>query len=301
MHLKQEHKLKAFWLQGVTCNGNAHSFLNLEYLEELLQRIEFLYHPLLPSKKRLSEMAKCKTTCDILIFEGAYDSALKRADILVDTILHHYAKNAKYIIAVGTCASFGGIFKASSPTTNSGILFNEEQKSGPLQAYAAKIINLSGCPVHPEWLGSTLHMIIDNSPIILDKEHRPKELYSSLVHHGCTRNEYFEWKVDADDFGQKEGCLFYKQGCRAPMTHGSCNTILWNGVNSKTRSGTPCFGCTESDFPRLNLFETKTNMSIPADVPLGVPKRAYLTLAGIAKTFHIKRLEEPLIDYKNYT
>jgi len=299
MHSKQEHKLKIFWLQGLTCNGNAHSFLNLEYLEELLEKIEFLYHPLLPAKETLSEMAKCKTSCDILIFEGAYDPSLKRADTFVDTMLHYYAKKAKYIIAVGTCASFGGIFKASSPQTNSGILFNEEQESGPLQGYSAKIINLSGCPVHPEWLGSTLNMIVDKHPVVLDKEHRPKELYSSLVHHGCTRNEYFEWKIDADDFGQKEGCLFYKQGCRAPMTHGSCNTILWNGVNSKTRSGTPCFGCTESDFPRTDLFETKTNMSIPVDAPLGVPKRAYLTLTGIAKTFHIKRLEEPLIDYKN--
>jgi hydrogenase small subunit len=38
-------------------------------------------------------------------------------------------------------------------------------------------------------------------------------------------------------------------------------------------------------------------MSIPADVPFGVSKRSYLTLAGIAKTFHVKRLEEKLIDY----
>lgn len=297
MPLKQ-NRLKAFWLQGVTCNGNAHSFLNLDYLDELLEKIEFLYHPILPSKMSLSEMAKCKEICDILIFEGAYSPDLKRADTLVAAMLHHYAKNAKYIIAVGTCASFGGIFKKSSPKTNSGILFNEDKKSGPLQKYEQKIINLSGCPAHPEWLGLTLYMIINNSTIILDKKHRPKELYSSLVHHGCTRNEYFEWKVDADGFGQKEGCLFYKQGCRAPMTHGSCNIILWNGVNSKTRAGTPCFGCTESDFPRGDFFETKTHMSMPAEVPVGVPKRAYYTLTGIAKTFHIKRLEEPLIDYK---
>jgi hydrogenase small subunit len=81
------------------------------------------------------------------------------------------------------------------------------------------------------------------------------------------------------------------------MTHASCNKILWNDVSSKTRVGTPCFGCTEADFPRTNLFSTKTNMSIPEDVPLDVPKRSYLTMAGIAKTFHIKRLERKLIDY----
>jgi hydrogenase small subunit len=141
-------------------------------------------------------------------------------------------------------------------------------------------------------------MIAKAKDIELDTLHRPIELYSNLAHHGCTRNEYFEWKVDSDGFGKKEGCLYYKQGCRAPMTHASCNKILWNDVSSKTRVGTPCFGCTEADFPRKNLFTTKTNMSIPEDVPLGVPKRSYLTMAGIAKTFHINRLEGKLIDYK---
>ena len=80
------------------------------------------------------------------------------------------------------------------------------------------------------------------------------------------------------------------------MTHASCNRTLWNGVGSKMRSGTPCFGCTEPDFPKMNFFVTKTNMSIPEEVPLGVSKRSYLTLTGIAKSFHIKRLESRLID-----
>lgn len=80
------------------------------------------------------------------------------------------------------------------------------------------------------------------------------------------------------------------------MTHASCNKILWNDVSSKMRAGTPCFGCTEPDFPRTNMFETKTNMSIPQDVPVGISKRSYLTMAGIAKSFHIPRLEKRLID-----
>jgi hydrogenase small subunit len=223
---------------------------------------------------------------------------MQRNDTLVSTIVKHYSKSAKYIIALGSCASFGGIFKASSPERNSGLIFNEDVKSGPLLNLSNRIVNLSGCPIHPEWLAYTLSMIQKGKTIELDELNRPIELYSNLAHHGCTRNEYFEWKVDSDNFGEREGCLYYKQGCRAPMTHASCNKILWNEVSSKTRVGTPCFGCTEPDFPRKNLFSTKTNMSIPEDVPLGVPKRSYLTMAGIAKTFHIKRLEGKLIDYK---
>ncbi len=291
-------KPRLLWLQGVTCNGNTHSFLNLHSLEQLLSKFELLYHPSLPALFSLEDLSKCHQKCDILIFEGTYDPMMQRDGISLEKWLQHYSSCARYVIAVGTCASFGGIFKASAPERSSGVLFDADKKSGPLVTIEQKVINLSGCPIHPEWLEYVLMMISAQKEILLDELHRPRELYSNLAHHGCTRNEYFEWKVDAENFGEKEGCLYYTQGCRAPMTHASCNKILWNDVSSKTRVGTPCFGCTESDFPRRDLFSTKTNMSIPVDVPLGVSKRSYLTLAGIAKTFHIKRLEGKLIDYK---
>ena len=298
MHSNQDKKPTLLWFQGVTCNGNSHSFLNLENLEELLHKFELLSHPLLPSTKSFDEITKCSISCDIFIFEGSYDPLMKRNDVFVSDIVKHYIKNAKYVIAVGSCASFGGMFMEILPERNSGLIFKNDENYGEFLRYKEKIINISGCPIHPEWLAYTLKMMLKNRVVEVDNLHRPIELFSNLAHHGCTRNEYFEWKVDADNFGEKEGCLYYKQGCRAPMTHASCNKILWNEVSSKTRVGTPCFGCTEPDFPRQNLFSTKTNMSIPEDVPFGVPKRSYLTMAGIAKTFHIKRLEGKLIDYK---
>ncbi len=298
MPSNQDKKPTLVWFQGLTCNGNTHSFLNHPNLEQLLSKFEIFHHPSLRSTKSFNDITSCEIPCDIFIFEGTYDPLMKRNGILLEKIVNHYAKNAKHIIAAGSCASFGGMFKASAPERNSGLIFNEESSFGPLLKHKEKVINLSGCPIHPEWLGYTLGMIVAKREIEVDELHRPIELYSNLAHHGCTRNEYFEWKVDASDFGEKEGCLYYKQGCRAPMTHASCNKILWNEVNSKTRVGTPCFGCTEPDFPRQNLFSTKTNMSIPVDVPLGISKRSYLTLTGIAKTFKIDRLEGKLIDYK---
>ncbi len=298
MRSKLELKPRLLWLQGLTCNANAHSFFNLPNLEQLLNKFEILYHPSLGTEYSFEKISECDMVCDVLIFEGTFDPLLKRNNILMLNILTHYAHNAKHIIGLGSCASFGGMFKASSPQRNTGLIFNESLKEGPLLHLEEKVINLSGCPIHPQWLGFTLNMIVQNRPIAVDELHRPLELYSHLAHHGCTRNEYFEWKVDSKGFGLKEGCLFYGQGCRAPMTHSSCNKILWNEVSSKTRNGTPCFGCTEPDFPRTDLFSTKTNMSIPADVPLGVSKRSYLTMVGMAKTFSIKRLEGKLIDYK---
>ncbi len=70
----------------------------------------------------------------------------------------------------------------------------------------------------------------------------------------------------------KRGMSFYEQDVGS-MTHSSCNKILWNDVNSKTRVGMPCIGCTESDFPRDNMLETRKNIGIPHEVPLGVSKR----------------------------
>jgi len=137
-------------------------------------------------------------------------------------------------------------------------------------------------------------MIREDLEIKVDNFNRPKEFFSYTVHNGCTRNEYFEYKVDDHIFGKKEGCMFYEHGCQAPYTHGSCNKILWNEVSSKTRVGEPCHGCTEPNFPKENLYETKKNMGIPQYLPLGVPKRAYLTLTGVTKAFKIGRLEDDL-------
>ncbi len=289
-------KLKLLWLQGITCNGNAHSFLNHPFLSSILKNFELLYHPLLESSFSLEEITTHFPPTDILIFEGAYSDSFERASLPLKKIIKNLQKNPSYIIACGTCATYGGIMQYSDPQS-SGLVFDKTKQFQNIIS-KQKLISIPGCPIHPEWLGYVLEMIIHKKEIPLDEELRPLELFSPLTHHGCDRNEYFEWKVDAKQFGEKEGCLYYEQGCRGVMTHSSCNKILWNEVSSKTKSGTPCFGCTEADFPRKDLFNTKTHMSIPEDVPLGVGKKTYLTIAGIAKTFHIKRLEGKLIDYK---
>ncbi len=277
--------MRVVWVQGVTCNGNTHSFLNNSNLDAF----EFVYHPLLPTPYTLEELEKIDF--DILVLEGGLQKDWIRGSKNFLGLFLDLAKRAKRIVCVGSCAVYGGIFKEFDQSI-SGFLFDKEQKSTFYGNFYQKTINIPGCPAHPEWIAFG----ILNESCVLDEFNRPKELFAYTVHDGCIRNEYFEWKVDAKDFGLKEGCLFYEQGCQAPYTHGSCNKILWNEINSKTRVGTPCFGCTEYTFPSYNLFSTKTYMGIPAKMPLGVPKRAYLTITGIAKSFTIKRLEKRLID-----
>ncbi|UFH59615.1 NADH-quinone oxidoreductase subunit B family protein [Sulfurovum mangrovi] len=296
--MRCQNKPKLLWLQSITCNGNTHSFLNHPDLFFILSHFEVVHHPVLDSSYSMEDVIAGIVPCDILILEGSFQKeGFLKSGVEVSSIIKHYANKAQHIISVGTCATFGGIFKQKNPETISGFCFNAEEKTERYSTYASKLISLPGCPIHPKWLSYVLLMISGKNKVPIDNLHRPVELYGYTVHMGCTRNEYFEWKIDTKTFGLKEGCLFYETGCRGPYTRGSCNKILWNDINSKTRAGTPCFGCTEPNYPQESLFKTKTNMGIPDKIPLGVSKRAYLTLTGVAKSFTIKRFTERLMEY----
>ncbi len=297
--MTSKQKPTVVWFQAITCNGNTHSLLsaNSSRLELFFDSFNLIYHPSLTIEKTLDDILNQKEQIDFLLIEGAITSNEKFFSISNDTtfnLLNKLALKSKYIIAVGSCASNGGIH--AKFTQNNDIKgINDSIDKETINKLEHSIVNLTGCPVHPEWILQTLFSLRDYGKMNLDEEKRPKELYSTLAHHGCTRNEYFEWKVEGS-FGAKEGCLFYDQGCRGPMTHSSCNKILWNDISSKTRVGMPCIGCTESDFPRENMLETKKNIGIPFEVPIGISKRAYLSLTGIAKTFKIDRLNKKLMD-----
>lgn len=293
------NKPKVVWLQTVTCNGNTHSFLsaNSSRLELFLNSFNLFYHPSLTTETTIEDVIALDEI-DFLLVEGAITSNknfYSISDYSVLNLLNIFASKAKFIICVGSCASYGGIHaKFEENADLSGVESSLSQ--AVLKKAKHEIIKLTGCPVHPEWILQTLFELKESSQIALDGEKRPKEIYYGLAHHGCTRNEYFEWKVEAKNYGTKEGCLFYNQGCRGPMTHSICNRVLWNDVSSKTRVGMPCIGCTEFDFPRSNMLQTKKNIGVPAEIPLGIGKRAYLTLAGVAKTFKVDRLNKKLID-----
>lgn len=285
-------KPKVVWFQAITCNGNTHSFLsaNSSRFELFLDNFELIYHPSISFDKSLEDLNNEKEI-DFLLIEGAISSNKDIFTISDDSLLNHLQKlvlKTKYLIAIGSCASNGGIH--AKFTQNDDICGLEQALDIKfIKNLQHEIINLTGCPVHPEWILQTLFTLKNFGKIDLDEIGRPKELYGTLAHHGCTKNEYFEWKVEGS-LGQKEGCLFYDQGCRGPMTYSSCNKILWNDISSKTRAGMPCIGCTQSDFPRNDMFETKKNIGIPFEVPIGVSKRAYISISGVAKTFKIDRL-----------
>ncbi len=298
------------WLQGLTCNGNTQSLLNAENpsFYTLFDKINLLYHPSISYDVDLFEIINQikndKLPLTFLVVEGSITSDKRFfsiGDYSIAQIIDALKEKADYIIAVGNCACFGNIpanFDKNSDVK--GLQFRFKEKKGFLPSnFKSKkgypVINISGCPIHPQWFVSTILNLLYKKPVYLDGFNRPKELYMYLTHDGCTRNEYFEWKVELEEFGHKEGCLFYNQGCRGPLTHSPCNKVLWNNTSSKTRAGMPCIGCTEFDFPlRENFFETKKNMGIPEEVPIGVSKRVYITITGVAKTLKNERVNKRL-------
>ena len=293
-------KSTIIWLQGLTCNGNSHSFFNYPQMPSFAASFEMLYHPLLCGHENFLSFLNSDSSFDFLILEGALshdERILERFGLPFYEILDNLASRAKHIICAGSCASFGGVFRLRDPLKITGALFSGKEKGG-YWLEKDNVVNISGCPIHPKWLVETLLALHLGEKVLLDAFLRPKEVFSYLVHHGCLRNEYFEWKVDSHQLGEREGCLFYEHGCLGPMSHANCNKILWNGVSSKTRAGSPCLGCTEFDFPRVALYETQKNMSLP-QTPFGISKRAYYSLAGVAKSFKIERLEKKLIDENN--
>lgn len=301
-----------FWLQCGGCGGDTFSLLNADSpgFPELLDflDIELLWHPSLsthtPKEQRLllEALVSGEQKLDVLCIEGAilrgpggtgmFDTLHGKPKKDLAAAL---CKRAQVVIAVGTCASFGGI--CATDVEGTGLQFHKTEKGGLLgkdflSSAGLPVINLAGCPAHCEALVQVLPMPLSGISVPLDDFNRPLQFYGPLVHQGCTRNEYHEYRIEERDFGEK-GCLFFYLGCRGPLTHGACNKILWNGHSSKTRAGLPCFGCTSADFPqRFPFFRTRNIEGIPIDVPEGVKRSHYMVYKEMAAVAAPERLKK---------
>jgi uptake hydrogenase small subunit len=126
-----------------------------------------------------------------------------------------------------------------------------------------------------------------------DNLHRPRLYADQLVHHGCTRNEYYEYKASAEHPGEL-GCLMEHMGCLGTQAHADCNTRLWNGNGSCTRGGYACINCTAPEFeePRHSFVETPKIAGIPVGLPTDMPKAWFVALASLSKAATPVRLRE---------
>ncbi len=162
-----------------------------------------------------------------------------------EEILKEAAAGAAAVIAVGSCASFGGI-PAANPNPTQAVGVMDIIKDKP-------VINIPGCPAIPEaTVGVITHFAIFGTLPELDELHRPKTFYGHTVHDRCLRRPFYEagkFALSFDDEGAKQGWCLYKLGCKGPTTHNSCATIRWDsGLSFPIQSNHPCLGCSEPNF-----------------------------------------------------
>ncbi len=303
--------LSLFWLQGGGCSGDSMALLNLEGPNLFAQLeyigIELLWHPSLSHgtprqyDELLAALLAGERPLDILCLEGAvirgpggtgmYDTHRRRPKKDLIAALAH---RARYVVAVGTCASFGGV-GGDGDVEATGLQYRKRQKGGFLGAdftsgAGLPVINLPGCPCHPEIVVRMLASLEGHWALPLNEFNSPLQWYGMLVHQGCIRNEYHEYRVEETDFGRR-GCLFFHLGCQGPLTHGPCNKLRWNNRNSKTSAGVPCLGCTDPEFPKQHpFFKTRNIAGIPYDLPEGVDRAHYLAYKGMAAAAAPERL-----------
>jgi hydrogenase small subunit len=135
--------------------------------------------------------------------------------------LKHVAKDAKAVIAWGSCASWGCV-QAAKPNPTQATPVHKVIFDKP-------IIKVPGCPPIAEVMtGVITYMLTFDRIPELDRQGRPKMFYSQRIHDKCYRRPHFDAGqfVEAwDDESARKGYCLYKVGCKGPTTYNACSTV----------------------------------------------------------------------------
>ena len=312
--------MNLLWLQSGGCGGCTLSWLGSGHgpLFKVLgdEGIELLWHPSLSEegvgavRALLEDCAAGRTAVDILCVEGAllrgphgsggFHRSAGGAEPMIEWV-RRIAERARHVVAVGSCAAWGGITAAGvNPTDACGIQYDGESPGGLFgpefrDGMGLPVVNVAGCPPHPDWITETLAALAQGrlDPAQLDDLGRPRFFADQLVHHGCPRNEYYEFKASAQK-PSDQGCLMEHLGCAGTQAHGDCNQRLWNGEGSCLRGGFPCIRCTDPGFeePGHPFESTPKVAGIPTGLPSDMPKAWFVALAALSKSATPARVRE---------
>lgn len=317
-------RLPIIWFQAQTCSGCSVSLVNTEYPsidEVLIEVVNLVYNPTIMGGTGdvalgvIEKMMREESGKYILAIEGSIPLEAENeyctvgesfgVPITATDWIKNIAKHAKAIVSIGSCASWGGI-PSSPPNPTGAIPISDLVHDLPL-------INVPGCPPHPDWMTGTLVHVIKYGIPELDDQHRPIMYFGKdkVIHDNCELREYFDRGKFAKDFGD-EGCL-YELGCKGPIAHCDVSIRGWNsGVNWCNRAGGPCIGCTEASFPGLTksgLYERLPSAQVPGFAGinstantvgkiLGITTIVGIGVHAIARAFNIKKIKKKVIAHK---
>jgi ferredoxin hydrogenase small subunit len=318
--------MNLLWLQSGGCGGCSLSLLGYESSDLFATLagagIELTWHPSL-SEASADEVLALLEDCesgsaplDILCVEGSmlrgprgtggFHRMAGSGRPMIDVIAA-LAARAQHVLAIGTCAAYGGITAAgSNPADACGLQYDGTERGGLLGAdFVARgglpVINVAGCPTHPGWIVDTLLALGlgDLKAGDLDALGRPRFYAEHLVHHGCARNEFYEFKASAEK-PSDQGCMMEHMGCKGTQAHADCNTRPWNGSGSCLRGGFPCISCTEPGFeePGHPFMQTPKVAGIPIALPSDMPKAWFVALGALSKSATPRRVRENAVSFR---
>ena len=255
--LADANSTPVIWLSGASCTGCSISLLNAvnpTIDQALINTISLKYHPNLMAASGDMAVAAANAAANaggyVLVVEGAIPTGNAARycyvwdegghSVTMADAVRNLAARASLVVAVGTCASYGGI-----PGRN---LDSNVQGVGAF--LGRQVVNLPGCPSHPDWIIGTLVKAIAGTLGSLDSNGRPLVYYPrEEIHEHCPREE----REEAHRFGLDGYCL-KELGCKGPSTHADCATRKWNnGQNWCIGVNNLCLGCTEPSFPAFPL------------------------------------------------
>ena len=313
--------MRVLWLQSGGCGGCTQSLLCSEprpLFDELRDAgIEFVWHPALSlasgaeALQVLEDCADGRLAFDVLCVEGAMllgPNGSGKFHLMAGSgrplseWVARLARRARWVFAIGSCTAYGGLSANTpgNPLEARGLQYDTNTPGGLLgadfrSASGLPVVNLAGCPTHPGWVVDTLEKLALEGLVAsdLDELGRPLFYADQLVHHGCARNEYYEFKASAKKHSDL-GCLMENLGCKGTQAHADCNQRPWNGAGSCLRGGYACIACTEPGFesPGHAFQETPKLAGIPIGLPTDMPKAWFVALAALSKSATPKRVRE---------
>ncbi len=255
------NRVPVIWIELQDCAGNTEALLRSDAptIDELiLETISLEFNETLMAAA--GHAAEEHLNSAMETFKGKYlclvEGSIPRAmNGLYGTIgahgetfeehLKRVAKNSAAVVAVGTCATFGGIPAAApNPTGAVGVQDIIKDKA---------IINIPACPANPANItGTILHYVLTGQVPELDHLNRPKFAFGYRIHDNCERRAHFdagEFVEEWGDEGAEHNFCLYKMGCKGPMTFNNCSIVRYNsGTNWPIGAGHGCIGCSEPQF-----------------------------------------------------
>jgi [NiFe] hydrogenase small subunit len=246
------------WLHFAECTGCSEATLRTMYpwIDQLvLEIISMEYHETVmaaagqQAEDALQAAVKKYKGKFICVVEGAvatkYNGAYgKIGGRTFLQIANDVCKQAAATIAIGACATFGGV-QAAAP--------NPGGYKGVGEAIGIKTVNIAGCPPNPiNFVGTVVNYLLLGKLPELDDLGRPLFAYGKTVHDQCPRRSHFENGEFVTEFGSEEakmGYCLYEMGCKGPDTFNNCPTAKFNdGTSWPVEAGHPCIGCSEPNF-----------------------------------------------------